>query len=137
MTYLLDTNIVSYFLRRASAQLTQRILDSRPADLAISVLSLGELHYGLNRPGTTRRAALLRDQLDILLEVVQVQPLPSEAGRHYGLLRSKLEAEGPPIGGNDLWIASHALATDMTLVTNNLREFKRVPKLRLENWIEP
>lgn len=135
MTYLLDTNIVSYFLRRASAQLTQRILDSRPDDLAISVLSLGELHYGLNRLGTTRRAALLRDQLGILLEVVRVQPLPSEAGLHYGLLRTKLEAEGTPIGGNDLWIASHALAEGMTLVTNNVREFKRVPKLKLENWV--
>jgi len=135
MTYLLDTNIVSYFLRRASAPLTQRILDSRLDDLAISVLSLGELHYGLNKLGTSRRAAALREQLDWLLEVVRVPPLPSEAGMHYGFLRAQLEVQGTPIGGNDLWIASHALAAGMTLVTNNVREFKRVPKLKLENWI--
>lgn len=135
MIYLLDTNIVSYFLRQSSTHLTQRILNSRPDDLAISVLSLGELHYGLNRLGATRRAALLSDQLEILLQVVRVEALPPAAGLHYGALRTQLEAEGAPIGGNDLWIAAHALAAGMTLVTHNMREFKRVSTLKLENWM--
>jgi tRNA(fMet)-specific endonuclease VapC len=134
MTYLLDTNTVSYFVRRAYVGLVQRILDSPPHHLAISVVSLGEFHYGLEKLGTSRRAQLLRKHLDELLLAVRVHPLPPEAAHHYGLTRTKLEAAGTPIGGNDLWIASHALAADMTLVTHNVGEFKRVPGLKIENW---
>ena len=137
VSYLLDTNIVSYFLQRSSEHLTARILNSRLTDLAISVLSLGELHYGLSRLGPTRRAHLMRKQLDALLMVIDVQPLPREAATHYGLTRAQLEAAGTTIGANDLWIAAHALATGMTLVTNNVREFKRVPHLKLDNWLTP
>ncbi len=136
MTYLLDTNIVSYFVRRSSEQLLQRILDSPPHHLAISVVSLGELHYGLEKLGPSRRSQLLRKHLDELLLAVRVHPLPPDSAHHYGLTRTKLEAAGTPIGANDLWIASHALADDMTLITNNVREFKRVPKLKVENWLE-
>jgi tRNA(fMet)-specific endonuclease VapC len=72
--------------------------------------------------------------LAALLETVQVLPLPLEAARRYGELRAQLQRIGQPIGSNDLWIAAHALADDLTLVTNNEREFQRVPGLRVENW---
>lgn len=134
MMYLLDTNIVSYFLRGASPALSQRILNSTPEELAISTISAGELRYGLRRLPPSRRSALLARQLDGLLSAIPVQPLPADAAHHYGTARSQLEAAGTPIGGNDLWIAAHALALGMTLVTNNTREFARVEGLKLENW---
>jgi tRNA(fMet)-specific endonuclease VapC len=135
MRYLLDTNIVSYFLRGASPALNQRILDSTPDELAISIISAGELRYGLSRLPPSRRAAQLAHQLDGLLTAVPVLALPPEAAQHYGTARSQLEAAGTPIGGNDLWIAAHALSQDLTLVTNNTREFERVAGLKLENWV--
>ena len=137
MMYLLDTNIVSYFLRGASPALNQRIMDSAPDELAISIISAGELRYGLSRLPPSRRAAQLAHQLDGLLTAVAVLALPPEAAQHYGTARSQLEAAGPPIGGNDLWIAAHALSQDLTLVTHNTREFERVAGLKLENWVAP
>lgn len=133
--YLLDTNIISYFLRGASPALNQRILESAPEDLVISIISAGELHYGLRKLVPSRRSAQLRHQLDALLVAVVVHALPADAALHYGTIRAKLETSGTPIGGNDLWIAAHALADGLTLVTNNIREFERVPGLLLENWL--
>lgn len=135
--FLLDTNVVSYFVRHASTHLDQRILDSNPEQLAISVISAGELQYGLSRLGTTRRALTLRKELIALFKVIKVSSLPAEASSHYVAARAALDAAGTPIGGNDLWIAAHALAADMTLVTNNVREFERVPGLKTENWLNP
>ncbi|MDD5332240.1 MAG: type II toxin-antitoxin system VapC family toxin [Rhodoferax sp.] len=134
MRYLLDTNIVSHFLRGASPALNRRILNSTPEQLAISTISAGELRYGLRRLPASRRSALLARQLDGLFSAIPVQPLPADAAQHYGTARSQLAAAGTPIGGNDLWIAAHALALGMTLVTNNTREFARVDGLKLENW---
>jgi len=135
MKYLIDTNIVSYFLRGASPALNQRILGSTPEDLAISIISAGELRYGLRRLVPSRRSTQLASSLDALLTAVAVQALPADAAHHYGATRAQLEAAGTPIGGNDLWIAAHALSQGMTLVTNNTREFARVSGLKLENWV--
>ena len=135
MRYLLDTNIISYFLRGACPALNQRILDSTPDELATSIISAGELRYGLSRLPPSRRATELAHQLEGLLSAITVLALPPEAAQHYGRARSQLEAAGTPIGGNDLWIAAHALSQDLTLVTNNTREFERVAGLKLENWV--
>ena len=105
--------------------------------MAISIISAGELRYGLSRLRPSRRAAQLALQLDALLTAVSVLALPPEAAQHYGTTRSQLEAVGTPIGGNDLWIAAHALSQDLTLVTNNTRDFERVPGLKLVNWVTP
>lgn len=136
MTYLLDTNIVSYFLKGASPALTERILNSDPEELAISVVSAGELRYGIRKLRASRRSALLTRQLDDLLNVIAPKPVPMEAANHYGAIRAHLDAAGTPVGGNDLWIAAHALAHNMTLVTHNVREFRRIPGLSVENWFE-
>ncbi|MBE0472956.1 type II toxin-antitoxin system VapC family toxin [Rhodoferax sp.] len=135
MKFLLDTNIVSYFLRDASATLSQRILDSSPDTLAISIISAGELRYGLSKLPPSRRATDLAQRLNAVLTAIAVLPLPADAGPHYGHTRAQLESLGTPIGNNDLWIAAHALAMDMTLITNNVGEFERVPGLRVENWL--
>lgn len=135
MKYLLDTNIVSYFLRGASAALSQRILDSSPDSLAVSIISAGELRYGLSKLPPSRRATEMAQRLNAVLTAISVLPLPADAAPHYGRTRAQLEAAGTPIGNNDLWIAAHALAQNMTLVTNNVGEFQRVQDLPVENWL--
>jgi tRNA(fMet)-specific endonuclease VapC len=134
--FLLDTHIVSYFLRGNSAALNKRINNSARDALAISIVSAGDLHYDLQRLRPSQHARKLAEQLHELTEVVAVHELPVLAARHYGSIKAGLHAAGTPIRENDLWIAAHALAADMTLVTNNLREFQRVPGLKLENWVE-
>lgn len=133
-TYLLDTNTVSYFLRDHSPALSSRLLNTAPEELVISVITAGELRFGVQRLGAGRRATALGQRLEQILESFATLPLPPEAGEHYAASRAHLEAQGTPIGGNDLWIAAHALAGNMTLITNNLREFQRVPGLRVEDW---
>jgi tRNA(fMet)-specific endonuclease VapC len=135
MKFLLDTNIVSYFLLEASPALNQRILDSSPDVLGISIISAGELRYGLSKLAPSKRAKELILHLNALLTAIAIVPLPANAAQYYGNTRAHLDFAGTPIGGNDLWIAAHALAQNMTLVTNNTREFERVPGLKLENWL--
>jgi tRNA(fMet)-specific endonuclease VapC len=87
--------------------------------------------FGISK--SQRRAdALLR--LDALQQIAEVKELPVDAAAHYGEIRAQLERAGTPIGNNDLWIAAHARAAGLILVTNNEREFARVPELKLENW---
>lgn len=133
-TYLLDTNTVSYFLRDHSPALSSRLLGMAPDALAISVITAGELRFGVKKLGPGQRATTLSQRLEQILESFATLPLPPEADAHYASARAHLEAKGTPIGGNDLWIAAHALAGDMTVITNNLREFQRVPGLRVEDW---
>ncbi|HRK39573.1 MAG TPA: PIN domain-containing protein [Burkholderiaceae bacterium] len=133
--YLLDTNTVSYFLRDHSPALTARLMGTAPDALAVSVVTAGELQFGLKKLGTGVRTTALATRLSKLLEAIATQPLPAEAAAQYGHIRAHLEAQGTPIGGNDLWIAAHALAEDLMLITHNLREFERVPGLRVESWV--
>lgn len=135
MKFLLDTNTISYFLRDYSLPLTKRLLACDPASLAISTISAGELSYGLAKLGMSRRAGILGSKLNKLLRSVTVLPLCTEAAQHYARTRSFLESQGTPIGGSDLWIAAHALALELPLVTNNIQEFARVPGLQTENWL--
>lgn len=132
--YLLDTNTVSYFLRNHSPALSSRLMATAPKDLVISVVTAGELRFGVKKLGPGQRATALSQRLEKILESFATLPLPTEAGEHYAATRAHLEAKGTPIGGNDLWIAAHALAGGMSLVTNNLREFQRVPGLTVEDW---
>jgi len=135
MKFLLDTNTISYFLRDYSEPLTARLLACDPASLAISTISAGELSYGLAKLGMNRRAGILGTKLSKLLRIVSVLPLCPPAAQHYATTRTFLESQGTPIGGNDLWIAAHALALELPLVTNNVREFSCVPGLQIENWL--
>jgi tRNA(fMet)-specific endonuclease VapC len=132
MKYLLDTDICSYIMRSRDGSLWDK-LDTLPEQsVAISVITLGELTLGTHmKPLATRIAA----QLERLLRCVPALALGAEVATHYAKVRSELQRKGIPIGPNDMWIAGHALSLNCTLVTNNTREFSRVPKLKLENWL--
>lgn len=128
--YLLDSDVCIYLMKRKSPLLLRRVERAAPA-CAISVVVYGELWFGVE--ASTHRAAAAA-HLGALLEVLPVVPLPLEAASRYGEIRADLERRGRPIGANDTWIAAHALAANLTVVTNNEREFKRVSALRVENW---
>jgi tRNA(fMet)-specific endonuclease VapC len=128
--YLLDSDVCIFAMKRRSPALLRR-LDRKASASAISVVAYGELIFGEVMSVRRNEAAA---HLAALIETLQVLPLPLDAARCYAEIRAKLQRAGQPIGSNDLWIAAHALAGDLTLVTNNEREFRRVPGLRLENW---
>ena len=129
---LLDTNICIYIARSRPATVARRFARAAPGSLGISIITWGELCFGAAKSNDPSRAHALLEQF---ARMVQVLPLPPAAGPHYGEVRSALQKAGKPIGNNDLWIAAHALALSVPLVSNNLREFERVPGLKLENWV--
>jgi len=129
--YLLDTNIVSDLVRNPQGAVTRRIARVGEDKVCTSIIVACELRYGAEKKSSTRLSA----QLEQILSVLPVLPLAGEADRHYGKIRADLERKGTPIGAHDLLIASHARATGLTLVTNNLDEFRRVGKLKLANWL--
>jgi tRNA(fMet)-specific endonuclease VapC len=131
--YLLDTNMVIYVLSGRYPALRSHIDRLAPGRVVTSVVVCGELHYGIAK-SSRREDALQR--LGALLELVPELPLPPDTAEHYGDIRAELSARGTPIGANDLWIAAHARAARLTLVTHNVREFERVNGLKLENWTE-
>ena len=135
MRYMLDTNILIYLMKNKPPIVAERVnaLGSS-AELCMSFFTFAELLMGAER--STRKPNVLR-RLDALTRVVPVRyGVNPDICEHYAVQFTRLRAAGTPIGANDLWIASHALADDCTLVTNNLREFERVSGLRLENWAE-
>ena len=136
MIYLLDTNILIYLIKHHPPAVAQRVDALPEADLlAMSFVTWAELLKGAQR-STRRDEVLLR--LDALARQVPVQyPGPAEGPalcQHYAQQAGLLKDAGTPIGGNDLWIACHALALGATLVTHNTREFQRVGGLRVEDW---
>ena len=130
--YLLDTNICIYIAKHNPAAVRERFEQLSADTLAMSVITLGELQHGAEKSQARSKAlAALRH----LQKVIQVAPLTDAAGEHYGQIRSALERKGQPVGNNDLWIAAHARAEGWVLVTNNEREFRRIDKLAIENWV--
>ena len=130
MRYLLDTNAVSVWARQTSPRLLNRLLATPPADLCISVLVEHELRFGFAlTPGTRAEELTMR-----LLEVLPSIPFGSAAAQRAAYLRSRLSRLGKPIGPYDLLIAATALENQLTLVTQNLREFRRVEGLVVEDW---
>lgn len=129
--FLLDTNICIYIRRRRPPEILQRFLRLQVGEAAISVVTFGELIYGTEK---SKQRETARGQLEELVSLLPVLPLPVDAGRSYGVLRAELEIAGRVIGNNDLWIAAHAKAAKLILVTNNEREFQRVSGLEIQNW---
>ena len=130
--YLLDTDTVSQLIRGHNAKLLSKAKGLKIQQVAISVISRGELAFGVSLKPMS--AAFMRN-FDAVLSALPVLTLPDEAAKHYGDIRAHLQKLGQPIGPNDMWIAAHARALGYTLVSHNLREFGRVPKLRVESWI--
>lgn len=129
--FLLDTNICIYIRQQKPQQVLRRFSDLRAGEAAISVITYGELVFGANR--SRQRVAAL-ERLIELVNLLPALPLPETAGQTYGTIRAELDSRGEMIGNNDLWIAAHAMAAGLTLVTNNEREFRRIAALKLQNW---
>ncbi|WP_228257895.1 type II toxin-antitoxin system tRNA(fMet)-specific endonuclease VapC [Pseudoxanthomonas winnipegensis] len=129
--YLLDTNICIYIINRRPPRVFEHFAGLQIGQVAISSITGAELDYGVAKSGSQRN----RQALDKFLAPLDVLSFDEAAMRRYGALRSGLERQGTPIGAMDQLIAAHALALDAVLVSNNLREFERVPGLRLENWV--
>ena len=129
--YLLDTNIVSELVRHPQGSLVERLVNVGEDSVCISVVVAAELRFGARKSTSAR----LREQVEAVLSVLDILPLEPPVDRHYAEIRHFLETRGQPIGPNDLLIAAHARALGLTLVTANLREFQRVPDLRVENWL--
>ena len=130
--YLLDTNILSHLMRNPSGPVFKHLESILPATACTSIIVSAEIRFGLCK-GTSEK---LQVQAEKVLEVMDILPLEKPVDELYGETRAYLNQAGKPIGGNDLFIAAHALALDLTLVSANVREFSRVPSLRVENWLE-
>lgn len=131
LRYLLDTNICIYIARQKPPAVLARFQTLAPGTIGMSVITYGELCFGAAK---SQQAEQALNTLRALADVIPVLPMDDDVGTHYGEIRAVLERAGTPIGNNDLWIAAHARALDLTLVSNNTREFTRVPGLTLENW---
>ena len=129
--YLIDTDIFIHIRRGSSREAVRRFEKLKVDEAAMSIISYGELLYGAEK---SRSRDQPRDALRDLVTQIQVLPLPAAAGELYGAMRADLERRGEMIGGNDLWIAAHARAEALTLVTNNEREFKRITGLKIKHW---
>ena len=129
--YLLDTDTCIYIRDKRPPQALARFEATAPGEMAMSVITYGELLFGVLKDSGSRQAVATVRRIQ---EHVPALPLPANAAETYGHIRAALERTGNIIGANDLWIAAHALASGLTLVTNNEREFKRVKELKIENW---
>ena len=131
LRYLLDTNIISELVRRPAGQVARRIAEVGEDSICISIVVAAELRYGAEKSESKQ----LSERIGLMLSALEILSLEAPADQHYGDLRRQLARQGTPIGPNDLLIAAHALAADLTLVTANIREFERVQFLRIENWL--
>lgn len=131
LRYLLDTNIISDLVRRPAGMAATRIAEVGEDSICTSIVVAAELRYGAVKSDSKQ----LSERVALLLSALEVLPLEPPADQHYAEVRHHLARQGIPIGPNDLLIAAHALAADLTLVTANTREFERVPSLRVDNWL--
>jgi len=132
LKYLLATNIVIYVIKRRPLEVMETF-NQNTERMAISVITLSELYHGAEKSASVAKNLAVVETFASLLEVL---PYTARATQHYGSIRSTLEKAGQPIGINDLHIAAHARSEGLTLVSNNLREFNRVPGLLTENWVD-
>ncbi len=131
--YLLDTNIVIYVIKRRPIEVIE-VFNQHASRMAISVITLSELMHG------AEKSSMPEKNLNVVEDFcsrLQVLDYTAKAAQHYGAIRAQLEKIGQPIGINDLHIAAHARSEGLILVTNNTREFTKVPGLQLENWLTP
>jgi tRNA(fMet)-specific endonuclease VapC len=129
--YLLDTNTLSDLIRQPQGRVANRIEEVGEENVLTSVIVACELRYGAAKRGSRR----LAKQLEAVLSALAVRSLESDVERIYAAIRVGLEKKGTPIGAHDMLIAAHARALDAVCVTDNVAEFRRVPALKVENWL--
>ena len=133
MTYMLDTNICIYVMKNKPERVLKRFEKEINYGICISSITLAELEYGMkhsSNPAKNERALLK------FLLPLRILSFESSAASAYGEIRAYLQKQGTPIGPLDMLIAGHARSKELILVTNNVREFARVPELKWENWAE-
>ena len=133
MRYLLDTNIISDLVRNPFGRIAEQIRKVGEGRVCTSIIVAAELRYGSTRKASPK----LTTQLEVVLSGFDILPFEAPADAAYGLIRTRLERGGTPIGGNDMLIAAQAMALGYTIVTDNEREFGRIEGLSLENWLRP
>lgn len=133
MIYMLDTNICIYAMKKKPEKVLQRFREEMDNGLCISSITLAELEYGMKHSSdpVKNEQALLR-----FLAPLSILPFGAAAASEYGAIRAYLQSKGTPIGPLDMLIAGHARAENLVLVTNNVKEFERVPDLEIENWAD-
>jgi tRNA(fMet)-specific endonuclease VapC len=131
LQYMLDTNICIYVMKNYPPKLQERF--NRLAEqLCVSSITCGELYYGAEK--SARRLENLQ-AIEHFTARLEVLPFPEKAAAHYGQIRAALERSGKPVGPHDMLIGAHARAEGLTVVTNNSREFRRLPGVQVENWV--
>ena len=131
LRYLLDTNILSDLARNPQGKIAARIAMAGEHTVCTSIVVAAEIRFGAAKSGSRK----LTERIDVLLSAIDILAIEVPADRHYAALRWDLTRRGTPIGPNDMLIAAHALALDLTVVTANSSEFFRVPGLQVENWL--
>ncbi len=133
MRYMLDTNICIYAIKHKPEKVFQKLQEVDPSDVCISSVTYAELVHGVEKSAAVDKNRLA---LSILLANIEILDFDVNAADGYGKIRADLEKNGTPIGPLDMMIAGHAKSLDHTVVTNNVKEFKRVSGLKIENWAE-
>ena len=131
MRYILDTNICIYIIKNKPKKVIIELKRHKPSEICVSAITYAELTYGVEKSMAVEKNRLA---LALLFSNIEVLNFDIKAAIHYGKIRAYLEKQGTPIGPLDMMIASHAMSLGYTVVTNNIKEFERVPDLKLENW---
>jgi tRNA(fMet)-specific endonuclease VapC len=131
MEYMLDTNICIYIIKQKPMAVIDRFIQTEISQIGISSITLSELFYGVKKSSKPKQNQLALTQFIAPLEIL---PYDDLAAAKYGELRTYVEKQGKPIGPLDMLIAAHALSIPCTLVTNNEKEFVRIPNLKIDNW---
>ncbi|MEA5512087.1 type II toxin-antitoxin system VapC family toxin [Crocosphaera sp. UHCC 0190] len=130
--YMLDTNICIYIIKKRPSTVLTRFQTISSEDLYISVMTVAELQYGVEKSNAKNKN---QEILDDFISRLQVLPWEETAVQYYSKIRNYLEAKGTPIGNMDMLIAAHCQTENYILITNNIREFERIPDLKVENWM--
>ncbi|AFZ56770.1 type II toxin-antitoxin system VapC family toxin [Anabaena cylindrica FACHB-243] len=132
-SYLLDTNILSDFIKHPTGKIFSQIQDVGEEKICTSIIVACELRFGAEKSNSFR----LKQRIDLAFSIIPVLPLIPDIDHNYAIIRTHLERLGTPIGSNDLLIAVQAYTLNLILITANIREFSRVPNLKVENWLKP
>ena len=133
MKYFLDTNICIYYLNGRVPSITKNLLSHTPKEIKIPSVVAAELFYGAKKSVNSYKNI---SKLKIFLNPLEIVPFDENAAEYYGDIRTSLELTGKVISGNDMMIAAIVLSIDGILVTHNIKEFSRIPNLKIENWVE-
>jgi tRNA(fMet)-specific endonuclease VapC len=130
--YVLDTNICIYIINNRPRKVVEKIKTFKPSQIKLSAISIGELEYGVSKSKNREKNRIALIDFISAFDILSFGDNDAEV---FGLLRADLELRGEVIGSYDMQIASQAITNDLILVTNNIKEFKRIKELRLDNWV--